>query len=67
MYTIKEPNLIQFAYGQNKKIARQIGLAPESLCNILNGRHSTKYTTAYCIVKMYDAEAEVLDFFKKSL
>lgn len=67
MYTIKEPNLIKFAYGANKKIAKQIGLAPESLCNILNGRHSTKYTTAYCITKMYDADAEVSDFFKKSL
>lgn len=67
MYTIKEPYLIQFAYGQNKKIAKQIGLAPESLCNILSGKHSTKYTTAYCIVKMFDTNKEVLDFFKKTL
>ena len=65
MYTIKQPGIIEFDYGKNKKIAKQIGLAPESLCNILNGKHSTKYTTAYCIVKLYNADAEVSDFFNK--
>lgn len=67
MYTIKQAGIIEFGYGNNKKIARQIGLDPATLCNILSGKHSTKYTTAYCIVKLYDSNKEVEDFFKKTI
>lgn len=65
MYTIKVPNMIKFGFGQNEKIAQQIGLSKEHLSRILNGKDSTKYTTAYCIVKLYDSNKEVLDFFDK--
>lgn len=67
MYTIKSPNIIKFNYGENKKIAKKIGMAAESLCNILKGKVSTKYTTAYCIVKLYDSNKEVEDFFTKTI
>lgn len=65
MYIIKQPDLITFAYKQNKQVAKQLGMSAEHLCGILKGKHSTKYTTAYCIVKLYDSNKEVLDFFDK--
>ena len=65
MYTIKQPDLITFAYKQNKVVAKQLGMSAEHLCCILKGKHSTKYTTAYCLVKLYDSNKEVLDFFDK--
>ena len=65
MYTIKQPDLITFKYKQNRVVARQLGISAEHLCKILKGKYSTKYTTAYCIVKLYDGNKEVLDFFNK--
>lgn len=65
MYIIKIPNIIKFKYGNNIKIAKQVGLTAEHLSRILNGKEPTKYTTAYCIVKLYDNQKEVLDFFNK--
>lgn len=63
MYTVKQPGIIEFKYGENKKIAKQIGITAEHLCSILNGKTKTRYTTAYCIVKLFDSEKEVLDYF----
>lgn len=63
MYTIKVPNMIKFGFGQNGKIAQQIGLSKEHLSRILNGKDSTKYTTAYCIVKLFNSSKEVKDYF----
>lgn len=47
------------------KIAYQIGISPETLCRILKGKQATKKATAYCIVKLYDSEAEILDYFTR--
>lgn len=65
MYIVKQPNIINFAFGKNSKIAEQVGLTKEHLSRILNGKEPTKYATAYCIVKLYDNNKEVLDFFDK--
>lgn len=65
MYIVKEPNIIKFLFGDNKRISEQIGINNAVLCRILKGKQATKYTTAFCIVKTYDAEKEVLDYFKK--
>lgn len=65
MYIIKQPDLISFPYKQNRKAAKELGISAEHLCGILKGKHTTKYTTAYCIVKLYDSNKEVLDFFDK--
>lgn len=65
MYIIKQPDLITFPYKHNRKVAKKLGISAEHLCGILKGKHSTKYTTAYCIVKLYDSNKEVLDFFDK--
>ena len=65
MYTIKNPGIIEFKYGENKKIAKQIGITAEHLCSILSGKTRTKYATAYCIVKLFNSEKEVLDYFNQ--
>lgn len=54
-------NRIQF--NNQKKAAEDIGITPETLSRILNGRLGTIKTTAYCIVKHYDKNAEILDYF----
>ena len=65
MYKIKKAGIINFGYGNNNKISKQIGLNNCSLSRILNGLSSTKYATAYCIVKLYNSEKEVLDYFDR--
>ena len=65
MYIVKEPYIIRFLFGDNKKISEQIGINNASLCRILSGKQATKYATAYCIVKTFNSEKEVLDYFKK--
>jgi hypothetical protein len=64
MYKIKKPGIITFLFGDNKEISNKLGLNNASLSRILNGKQGTKYLTAYCIVKLYDPEKEVLDYFK---
>lgn len=64
MYIIKKPGKIKFLFGDNKKISKKIGISNYSLSRILNGKQATKYTTAYCITKIYDPDKEVLDYFK---
>jgi hypothetical protein len=65
MYKIKKPNIIKFMFGDNKSVSEKLGLNNSSLCRILKGKQTTKYLTAYCIVKLYDPNKEVLDYFKK--
>lgn len=65
MYIIKKPGIISFLFGDNKKISKKIGISSYTLSRILNGKQKTKYTTAYCITKIYDPNKEVLDYFKR--
>lgn len=65
MYKIKKPGIIKFLFGDNVSISEKIGLNNASLSRILNGKQTTKYATAYCIVKAFNSEKEVLDYFKK--
>ena len=65
MYIIKEPGIINFGFGNNQKVSKKLGLNNCSLSGILNGKRTTKYSTAYCIVKLYDPNKEVDDFFIK--
>ena len=64
MYKIKKIGSIKFLFGDNKSMAKKIGISHISLWRILNGKANTTYKTAYCIVKLYDPEKEVLDYFK---
>lgn len=61
MYKIKK----KMKFANQRKIAERLGIAPESLSRILNGRTTTKKLTAYCIVKLYDSTAEIDDYFEK--
>lgn len=65
MYEIKKPGIIKFLYGDNKIIAKKIGLNHSSLCRILNGKQTTKYLTAYCITKIFNPDKEVKNYFKR--
>lgn len=65
MYKIKEAGIIQFLFGDNKSISKKIGINNCSLSRILNGKATTKYATAYCIVKLYNPEKEVSDYFDR--
>lgn len=65
MYIIKKPGVITFLFGDNKTIAKRIGITNYSLSRILNGKQKTKYTTAYCITKLYNPDKEVEDYFKR--
>lgn len=65
MYKIKKPGLIKFLYGDTKKMAKKIGINHCHLSGILTGNRTTKYQTAYCIVKLYDPNKEVDDFFDR--
>jgi plasmid maintenance system antidote protein VapI len=64
MYRIKKK--IEFKES-HYKIAEKLGIAPESLSRILNGKANTKKLTAYCLVKMADSTAEIEDYFEKVL
>jgi plasmid maintenance system antidote protein VapI len=65
MYIIKKPGIISFLFGDNKQISKNIGISSYTLSRIINGKQATKYTTAYCITKIYDPNKEVLDYFKR--
>ena len=50
---------------ENQKIAAaDIGIAEETLSRILRGKVGTTKTTAYCIVKYFNKNAEILDYFE---
>ena len=47
-----------------RKAAYEIGINECTLCRILKGQQGTQKTTAYCIVKYYDPNADLYDYFK---
>lgn len=65
MYYINLNNKLdkRIKFDNQVKAAKEIGIAPETLSKILNARVGTTKTTAYCITKYYDKEAEILDYF----
>lgn len=44
-------------------VAKKIGITRQQLDNILNGKTTTGKTTAYCIVKSCNPDAEIEDYF----
>jgi DNA-binding XRE family transcriptional regulator len=61
MYRIK--NKIDFK--NQVKASETIGISKYTLCRILNGKQLTSKVIAYCIVKYYDSNAEIEDYFTK--
>ena len=47
------------------KASKEIGLALPTLSKILNKKVACRKTTAYCITKYIDADAEINDYFKR--
>lgn len=50
-------------FDNQKKVAEEIGIHEQTLSKILNGRQGTQKTTAYCITKIFNSEAEIQDYF----
>jgi DNA-binding XRE family transcriptional regulator len=46
-------------------IARQVGLNVATVNRIFNGKQACSKTTAYCICKTINNNAEIEDYFKK--
>lgn len=63
MYKIKEIGLLE---EYNKvKVAEKIGLHPDTLRKILNGKQECSKLVAYCITKYIDSDAEIENYFIK--
>lgn len=67
MYYINLSNPLdkRINFKNQKEAAEDIGITPETLSRILNAKVGTTKTTAYCITKYYDKDAEILDYFIK--
>lgn len=50
-------------FDNQNKVAKQIGITPTSLSRILSGKVKTTKMTAYCIVKVFDKDGEIEDYF----
>jgi len=63
MYKIKEIGLLE---EYNKvKVAEKIGLHPDTLRKILNGKQECSKLVSYCITKYIDSDAEIENYFIK--
>lgn len=47
-----------------RAIAREVGLTPETMNRIFNRKQKCSKTTAYCIAKTINANAEISDYFE---
>lgn len=46
-----------------REIAEKVGITEFTLSRIINEKQATQKTTAYCIVKAIDSNAEIQDYF----
>lgn len=51
---------------KQKDIAIRVGITEETLSRIINGKQATKKTTAYCIAKAIDNNAEIEEYFVRN-
>ena len=50
-----------------REMSRVIGLAPETICRIINGKQLTTKACAYCITKYLNSEAEIEEYFTREV
>lgn len=50
---------------KQREIAKKVGITEETMSRIINQKQNTSKTTAYCIVKMINENAEIKDYFNK--
>lgn len=63
MYLFKDKNV---AITYNKvQMAKVVGLNPDTLRRVINGKQTCSKLVAYCITKFLDSEAEILDYFER--
>lgn len=63
MYLFRDKNV---AITYNKvQMAKVVGLNPDTLRRVINGKQSCSKLVAYCITKFLNSEAEILDYFER--
>ena len=63
MYKFKNK---EYAQSYNKEqMAKIIGLNPDTLRRVINGKQECSKLVAYCITKFLDYNAEIEDYFDK--
>ena len=66
MYKFKIENKEKLLDGRTiTYYSKKVGISREYLTSILNNKKNCSKTTAYCIVKAYNSEAEINDYFKQ--
>ena len=64
MYILQNEVQLSFNGHEQKEVAEKIGIAPETLSRILNKKQKCSKLIAYCITKLNDENAEILDYFE---
>lgn len=64
MFVVKEDIKIDFNGQEQKTIAEKIGIAQETLSRILNKKQKCSKLIAYCITKLNNENAEILEYFE---
>ena len=63
MYTFKDKNVAKMF--NKTQMAKVIGLNPDTLRRVINGKQECSKLVAYCITKFLNNEAEIEDYFVK--
>ena len=63
MYTFKDKNVAKMF--NKTQMAKIIGLNPDTLRRIINGKQECSKLVAYCITKFLNNEAEIKDYFER--
>lgn len=63
MYLFRDKNV---AITYNKvQMAKVVGLNPDTLRRVINGKQNCSKLVAYCITKFLNSEAEIIDYFDR--
>ena len=61
MYTFKDKNVAKMF--NKTQMAKVIGLNPDTLRRVINGKQECSKLVAYCITKFLNSEAEIEEYF----
>lgn len=63
MYMFRDKSV---AITYNKvQMAKVVGLNPDTLRRVINGKQTCSKLVAYCITKFLNSEAEIIDYFDR--
>ena len=63
MYTFKDKNVAKMF--NKTQMAKVIGLNPDTLRRVINGKQECSKLVAYCVTKFLNYESEIEDYFIK--